>query len=166
MVEGRDTGMLETVRRFFSELSGGSATPRAFEDGDYRVAAAALLVHAVGIDGEIQAAERAKLHSVLKYRFDLSDETTDELIAAATKVEGESVDLYQFTSLLNRELDDTGLLRIIEMMWELIYADGHVNEFEDNLVWRVADLLNVSPHERIALRQEVASEQNGKADEG
>lgn len=157
--------MLDTVRRFFSELSGGDETRRAFGDGDYRVAAAALLVHVVTIDGRIQPAERTKLHSVLKYRFDLGDETTDELIAEATKVEGESVDLYQFTSLLNRELDDTGRRRIIEMMWELIYADGHVNEFEDNLVWRVADLLNVSPRERIALRHEIASEQVEKADE-
>jgi uncharacterized tellurite resistance protein B-like protein len=45
------------------------------------------------------------------------------------------------------------------MMWEIIYADGRLNEFEDNLVWRAADLLNVSPRERIEIRRRVAGEQ-------
>ncbi|MEA2933868.1 MAG: hypothetical protein QOD74_514 [Variibacter sp.] len=154
--------MLETVKRFFSDLSGGSGETGRFVENDHRLAAAALLVHAVGIDGKIAPLERQKLHSVLKYRFDLTDELTDELIAEATVMEGESVDLYHFTSLLNRELDDVGRHRIIEMMWELIYADGRVSEFEDNLVWRVADLLNVPSRDRIGIRQEVASERTGE----
>jgi uncharacterized tellurite resistance protein B-like protein len=74
-------------------------------------------------------------------------------------MEGEAVDLYRFTSLLNRALDEDGRLRIIEMMWELIYADGRVNEFEDNVVWRVADLLGVSTRERVELRQQVSGQQ-------
>ncbi len=42
------------------------------------------------------------------------------------------------------------------MMWEIVFADGHVTEFEDNLLWRAADLLGISSRERIALRQQVA----------
>jgi uncharacterized tellurite resistance protein B-like protein len=45
------------------------------------------------------------------------------------------------------------------MMWEIIYADGHLNEFEDNLVWRAADLLHVSSRERVEIRRRVAGEQ-------
>ena len=44
------------------------------------------------------------------------------------------------------------------MLWEIVYADGRVSEFEDNLVWRVADLLGVSARERLTLRREVAAE--------
>lgn len=149
--------MLESVRRFFSDLSRGGQAG-TFAENDYRVAAAALLVHALTIDGAISEPERERLHAVLKYRFDLTDEATDDLIAEATMLEGEAVDLYRFTSLLNRELDNVGRARIIEMMWEMIYADGRVNEFEDNLVWRVADLLSVSPGERIALRRQIVGE--------
>ena len=46
---------------------------------------------------------------------------------------------------------------MIEMMWEVAYADGAVSAYEDNLIWRVADLLCVSSTERIALRQRVAA---------
>jgi uncharacterized tellurite resistance protein B-like protein len=148
--------MLDTIRAFFSELAG--ANERRFGDDDYRLAAAALLVHALNIDGEIKPVERDKLHKVLQQRFALDGEATDALIEEAMMVEGEAVDLYRFTSLLNRALDEEGRRRIVEMMWELAYADGRVNEFEDNLVWRVADLLGVSSRERMLLRQQVASE--------
>ena len=72
--------------------------------------------------------------------------------------EHEAVYLYNFTSDLNRALDDDGRRRIVEMLWEVIYADGRLNEFEDNLVWRVADLLHVSSRDRIEIRLRVGGE--------
>ena len=89
------------------------------------------------------------------------DAATDELIAQATTAEQDSVDLYQFTRLLNGTLDEEGRARIIEMMWQVAYADGHVSEFQDNLIWRAADLLGVSSRERIALRQRIATSRKG-----
>jgi len=56
-----------------------------------------------------------------------------------------------------RSVDEEGRLRIVEMMWELVYADGQVTEFEDNVVWRAADLLGVSSRDRIELKQRVAA---------
>jgi uncharacterized tellurite resistance protein B-like protein len=94
---------------------------------------------------------------MLKQRFNLDDEATDKLVEAATAAEHEAVDLYHFTSKLNRSLDEEGRLRLIEMMWRIAFADGRVTEFEDNLIWRAADLLGVSSHERLALRQRVAN---------
>ena len=73
-----------------------------------------------------------------------------------------SVDLYHFTSLINRTLDEAGRLGIVEMMWEVVFADGRVNEFEDNLMWRAADLLGVSSRDRIALRRRVAGREGGE----
>ena len=81
------------------------------------------------------------------------------MIAAATRVEGEAVDLYHFTSVIMRSVDEPGRLRIIEMMWELVFADGHVSEFEDNVVWRAADLLGVSSRDRIELKHLAARNQ-------
>ena len=75
----------------------------------------------------------------------------------ATLIEGEAVDLYRFTSVIMRELDEPGRLKIVEMMWELVYADGQVSEFEDNVVWRAADLLAVSSRDRIELKHRVAA---------
>jgi uncharacterized tellurite resistance protein B-like protein len=107
---------------------------------------------------EMTQNERDKLHSVLAQRFELDDATTEELIEKATAVEHESVDLYHFTHVLNRSLNEEGRAHIIEMMWQIVYADGRRDELEDNLLWRAADLLGVSPRERIELRRRVGGE--------
>ena len=105
-------------------------------------------------------AEKRKLHSLIESSFGLDRGTADKLIASATLVEGEAVDLYHFTSVIMRSVDDAGRLRIVEMMWELVYADGQVSEFEDNVVWRAADLLAVSSRDRIDLKHRVAARQS------
>ena len=124
------------------------------------MAAAALLVHLISIDGEASDSEKAKLRSLLKSRFELDDAAVDELIEAATRVEGESVDIYHFTSRIMRAVDEKGRARIVEMMWELVYADDRISEFEESVVWRSADLLGVSSTERIALKNRVAGDRN------
>jgi len=151
--------MLDSLKDLFVELTGGHKHPERFADNDYRVAAAALLVHAATIDGTMSAPEREKLHAVLKERFALDDAATTELIDEATVAERDAVDLYHFTSLISRSLDDEGRARVVEMLWQIVYADGQVNEFEDNLVWRAADLLGVPSRERIEIRRRVAGEQ-------
>ena len=153
--------MLDLLKNFVSDLTGGDKHPGRFEDNDYRLAAAALLIHAVTIDGNTADAEREKLRAVLKSHFALDDAATDELIDVGTRAEHEAVDLYHFTSQLNRTLDEAGRRDVVEMMWEIVLADGHVTEFEDNLMWRAADLLGVSSRDRIALRQRVAGERAG-----
>ena len=149
--------MFEVFKKFVSDLAEGETHPSQFADNDYRLSAAALLIHAAAIDGAISDLERERLHAVIKRWFDLDEAATDELVRKATEVEEKSVDLYHFTSLLGRTLDEDGRRRVIEMMWEIVYADGRVSEFEDNLIWRAADLLGVSTRERVELRQQVAA---------
>jgi uncharacterized tellurite resistance protein B-like protein len=156
--------MLNAFRQFVSDLTRGDKHPGRFEENDYRLAAAALLVHAAAIDGVISDLERERLQALVKSRFELDDDSAKELVAEATQAEHEAVDLYHFTSLLNRSLDEKGRQRIVEMMWEIVYADRRVNELEDNLIWRAADLLGVSSRERIELRRRVAGERDGGGD--
>ncbi len=115
-------------------------------------------MHAAAIDGNISDVERNKLHAVIKRRFDLDEAETEALVAEATEAEHESIDLYHFTRLINRALDEDGRRRVVEMMWEIVYADGRVTEFESNLIWRAAELLGISSRERIELGRRVASE--------
>jgi uncharacterized tellurite resistance protein B-like protein len=149
--------MFESFRRFLSDVSEGDKHPAHFGHDDYRLAAAALLVHAAAIDGDISALERDKLHAVIKRQFGLDEATTDELVAEATAAEQESIDLYHFTSLINRSLDEDGRRRMVEMMWEIVYADGRISDFESNLIWRAADLLGISSRDRIELGERVAN---------
>jgi uncharacterized tellurite resistance protein B-like protein len=160
--------MLDGLRQFIAEIVSPTAhQDRVFDDTGYRLAATALLIHVISLDGEPSEIEKRKLHGLLESRFGLDPGTADQLIAAATRVEGEAVDLYHFTSVIMRSVNEEGRLRIVEMMWELVYADGQVSEFEDNVVWRAADLLGVSSRDRIDLKHRVAgrrSATSGRSD--
>jgi uncharacterized tellurite resistance protein B-like protein len=155
--------MFEALKNFVADLTSGDKQPSSFDQNDYRVASAALLIHAATVDGNFGAAERENLRTLVKTRFDLDDGTAEQLIAQAAEAEHDAVDLYRFTSVLMRKLDEDGRLRVVEMMWQMTYADGHVGEFEENLIWRVADLLGISSRQRIALRERVAAQKPGGA---
>jgi uncharacterized tellurite resistance protein B-like protein len=155
--------MFESLRKLFTDPDAGGKHPGVYDDSDYRLAAAALLVHAAGIDGSVSDVERGKLHAVIKQRFTLDDGAVDALVAKATVAEQESIDLYHFTARLNRSLDQAGRARIVEMLWQIVCADGVITEFEDNLIWRAADLLGISREERIALKERVMASQTGDA---
>jgi len=145
--------MLDALRAFLDEISSSTAKPRAFEAADYRLAAAALLVHLASIDGEFDAGERALLQKIVETRFGVDHATARALIEAAAESEREAVDLYRFTQVLKRRLDEDGRRAVIGMLWEMAYADGDVHEFEENVIWRVAELLGVSTRDRVTLRQ-------------
>jgi len=150
--------MLDRLRQFIAEVTSPlTQDNRPFDESDYRLAATALLIHVVSLDGEPSEVEKRKLHTVLQSRFQLDAATVTQMIATATLMEGEAVDLYRFTSVIMRSVDEEGRKRIVEMMWELVYADGNVSEFKDNVMWRAADLLGVSSRDRIELKHRVAS---------
>src|SRR5437870_12657444 len=156
--------MLDGLRQFIADIVSPHADQdRAFDDTGYQLAATALLVHVVSLDGEPTDVEQRKLHSLIESRFGLDPGTADRLISSATRVEGEAVDLYHFTSVIMRSVNEEGRLRIVAMMWELAYADGQVNEFEDNVVWRAADLLGVSSRDRIDLQRRMAGRHGASA---
>ena len=154
--------MLDGLRQFIADIVSPDAQPRTFDEGDYRLAATALLIHVVSLDGEPSAVEKRKLHSLIETRFKLDRGAADQLIALATRAEGDAVDLYHFTSVLMREVNEQGRLRIVEMMWEMVFADGKVTEFEDNVLWRAADLLGISGRDRIELKHRVAEQQTAR----
>lgn len=133
--------MLDRFFAFIADLTG--EPQRGFEEGDYRVAAAALLVHVMAADGEIAEAERAKLKSVLSEGFDLSDEDTRRLIAAATDAEAAEENWTSFADVLVHRLDEGARRRIVDMMWSVVLADGRAHELEEAVVERAAVILGV-----------------------
>lgn len=150
--------MFRTLTDFISDITGGQRDTEAFGADDYRLAAAALLVHVVSIDGEMSDVERDKVKSILATRFDLDATATSALMQEAIAKDAEAVDLYAFTSTLNRALDDVGRQRVVEMMFQVAFADGSLTEFEDNLVARASELLNVSDRDRVEIRREIREE--------
>jgi uncharacterized tellurite resistance protein B-like protein len=119
---------------------------------DPRVAAAALLYHLMDADGVRDADEAEQLPAMLAESFGIAGAELEAVMAAGEKADGEAVDLYAFTSVLNRHLAHEAKRSLILSMWELVYADGELHELEDNVVWRVAELLHVERDERVAMR--------------
>lgn len=153
--------MLDRVRSFVNRLFDAGETPLAGDEA--QVAAVALMCHVLSADGVVDGAERAALHRIVSRRFSLSEGATDTLIEQATRIDQEAVDLYQFTSTLKRDYDRDARLSLVSAMWELIYADGGVDELEDNIIWRVSGLLGIEQQERIHLKRQ-AARQSGLPD--
>ncbi len=127
---------------------------------DKRLAAAALLVQVMAADGKIRPEEEQKLHAVLNEHYAVSKEEAKALEKAARQAQGEAIDLYQFTSVLKREMEMSERLGVVEDLWEMVYADGELHEFEDNIVWRVAELIGIQSRERMDLKQRVLARQD------
>jgi len=152
--------MIKTLGQVLDNLmSGDRAEENTDTVDDTRLAAAALLVHASTIDGYVEEAETERLQSVLKDRYGLSDDQMHELVVAAERSERDAVDIYSFTSKLKKALSEDERLQIIEMMWEIAYADGEVHGYEENLIWRTAELMGISSRERIRARKKVEAQQ-------
>lgn len=146
--------MLQSISDFISSISTGGES-KAFDQDDYRLSAAALLVHVAASDDSFDEAERGVLLDALTQRFDVGPEDAQALIDAAVKADREAIDLYQFTSMVNRALDDEGKKKLVEVLFLIGYADGKLTEFEDNIVWRASELLHVSAQDRTEIRRRV-----------
>ena len=143
--------LLAKLKEFTDRLLGEDRRAKTLREEELQLAAAALLVHATGVDGHVDPEERRKLKNLMQKRFNLDETEFRHIVGEAEAWEHEAVDLYSFTSVLCRELDQEGRQRIVEMLWEIVLADGVLHEFEDNLVARSAELLGVSSRDRARL---------------
>ena len=149
--------MFGSLKTFVSSLADNARLENGFESKDCQLATAALLIRVATVESEMSKTKQAKLHAVLRSWFRLDEPATIRLIDDAAAADRNAIDLYHFTRLLNDALDDESRRRIVQMMWEVIYADGNVSASESNIVWRSADLLGVSSRQRIELRQRIAA---------
>lgn len=145
--------MLDRLRSFFGALSRRSHTSAAAIGDDIAVAAAALMLSVIEADGLRDRAEQARLREALGEAYGLSGAALDELVAAGEAAQREAVDLSFLTGALANNLDDGAKADFIGILWEIVYADGEMHEVEDNTVWRIAELIGVSEHERAVQRR-------------
>jgi uncharacterized tellurite resistance protein B-like protein len=146
---------------FLESLGGGGKASEALDANDPRVAAAALLFCVMDADGTRLDVEKAALSRELADYFGDEGQALQEVLSAGEEAEGGAVDLYQFTSVLLRALDGPRRLDFVESVWEVVYADNELHELEDNLVWRMCELLGVSTRDRVMLKQKVAKRTRG-----
>ena len=121
-----------------------------------QVAVAVLLVEAARMDDHFEEAERRVIERLLSQKFQLSPEQTRELLRKAVETGDRSNQLYPFTRTAVERMDPQQRVGLIEMLWEVAYADGVLDPEEDALLRRVAGLIYVSDADRVAARLRVA----------
>jgi uncharacterized tellurite resistance protein B-like protein len=117
-----------------------------------RVATAVLLVEVTRADFSVELSERQRLRQLLEQQFELSAEELDALLEQAEADADRLVSIQHITRLINQHYDHAMKLRIIQMMWHMVYADGEKDHYEENLIRQVADLLYISHSEFIRAR--------------
>jgi uncharacterized tellurite resistance protein B-like protein len=152
--------MLENLRKLLL----GEAAELGRHD-DRAIAAAALLISAAAEDGSYDPVERDTILGLLEKSFALTAKDAAELMEIAETQAERAVGLHRFVTILNRELAPADKLKLIEMLWEVVYADSRLDDYEANLMRRLAGLLGVSDFETGEARKRVLARRAGPQSE-
>jgi len=148
--------MIDLVKKFFSKRShDDSSNQQRQRPHDIRIATCALLLEMSNVDGEFSALERESIISILKRNFDLSDEHAIPLLKASNKELKGSIDIWQFTNLINQNYSIEEKIRVVEMVWDVVYADEKLDKYEDYLVHKLATLLRLTHKQLIEAKIKV-----------
>lgn len=150
------------INRIKSLLSGGAAT--ATQDAapghsfaELQVAAAALLVEAAEMDANFGEAERRKITDLVRARFELTEAEAESLLEIAGDKVANASQLYSFTRVVKDNFDHAERVELMEMLWEVVYADGALHHLEASLMRRVAGLIYVPDRESGEARKRALS---------
>jgi uncharacterized tellurite resistance protein B-like protein len=145
--------MLDIMKRFFEKTSPG--TEKKDSAHDIRVATCALFLEMADIDGEFSEQEMEQMLTILKRDYGLSDKHATALIETSRKELKGSIDLWQFTNRINQNYSLEEKLEIITLIWRIAYADGRLDQHEDYLVHKLANLLRLNHKQLIDAKVKV-----------
>jgi len=142
--------MIEKIKNLFSKKVLEAEADSTSAD---QLATAALLIEVMVIDGNLDPDEIQSISATLARMLDLSAQQVDELIELSQAEVREATSLYQFTSEINKHFDHNKKLSLMTAMWQVAFADGHLDKHEENIIRRVADLLHIRHSEYIRCKQ-------------
>lgn len=148
--------MLRTLRDLFDALVPAPGAAPVDEAHQLQLAAAVLLVEVMRADADSGLPEQTVLLAALREKFGLTDDEAARLSELAEHTARQSTDLFAFTDRINQHFDMPRKLRMVELMWQVAYADGELDAHERHIVWRIADLLHV-PQGALHLARQRAS---------
>ena len=148
--------MLDGLKRFFSKVPEGSIQEAERKtEHDVRVAVCALFVEMARQDETFSPMEMETILSILKEKYDLSPEHAEALMAEAQKELDDSVDLWQFSYLINENYSEEEKLEIIEILWRIDFIDGKMDRYEHYLMKKLKNLLRLSHDQLIEAKLKV-----------
>ena len=147
--------MISRIKALFQAIDPQAGSAKTHSHDEKALAAAALMVEAARLDEKFDEAERTAIATVVKRHFGLDDAEAAELIEAASEAQAESSQLLSFTRAVKDAYPPEERVEIIEMLWEVAYADGELHPYEANLLRRIGGLIYVSDRERGEARKRV-----------
>ncbi len=138
------------IKRLFEQIvetisiAPGTETQVADRESALRLATAVLMVDVARADHVFDETEFERVLQLVERRFGLSPEAAAELVNAASARAEDLVSVHDFTQLLHEHLDESEKGHIVGMLWDIAYADGRLDKYEDSLVLKISDLLYVS----------------------
>ena len=150
--------MLDSLKRFFAKAQGQDpqvSEPGQYGEHDLRVATCALLVEIGRIDETFTQEELETVLSILKDKYDLSQEHADALIAEAEAELNKSLDLWQFARLINENYTNKEKIEIVEILWQVVYVDGKMDQYEHYLMNKLKNLLRLDHKQLIDAKLKV-----------
>jgi len=151
--------MIKDIQKYFTSHIGGS---RNNIDTDpqkrLHLAAAALLIEMARIDYAEDPEELDAVMRLLQSNFGLGSEQTDELVRLASEEVDRMTSYYQFTSTINRECDVSDKAIILKLLWQIAYADGRIDKYEEHMLRKIASLLHVPRAQQVAARRAAEKE--------
>jgi uncharacterized tellurite resistance protein B-like protein len=139
--------MIDMFKRFFSAAATGHREQGDPEGHDLQVATCALLVEMARIDESFTRQEIETILRLMEDKYGVSQTHTKALVAEAEKELEESVDLWQFARLINDHYSRQEKVGIIETLWQVVFVDGKMDQYEDYLMHKMANLLRLTHKE-------------------
>jgi len=146
--------VLDRLKAFLTS-QGGASDAGAQGIDKVQLATVALLVEAAQMDAEFGAEERAKIAELVEGRFGLSAEEGRALLQAASEKIEQAVEVFGFTREIKNAFSPEERIEMMEMLWEVAYADGVLHDLEASLMRRLAGLLHVSDRDSGLARKRV-----------
>ncbi|MDH5183490.1 MAG: TerB family tellurite resistance protein [Gammaproteobacteria bacterium] len=134
--------MLDMIKQFFQESM--STEAKVGDEHRLQLATAALMIEMMRQDDEIHEAEERAVKAAIGAKFSLSEDETHTLFELAHAEARNANDYYQFTRLINENFSQQQKFTVIKYLWEIAYADNHLDRYEEHMVRRIAELIYVS----------------------
>jgi uncharacterized tellurite resistance protein B-like protein len=145
--------MLQILKDLFSQFAGPSEDATAAQTAHHlQLATAVLLVEVMRAEPNLAAPERSAILEALQSRYRLSSEDLSGLIALAQDTAKTAYDYQRFTGLMNEQLTQAQKIEVVESMWQVAYADAHLDVHENHVISKVAGLLHVTHGEYIGAK--------------
>ena len=149
--------MFGHIKNFFDQnLQPGAATDDAHREHVLRLAIGALLLEMTHMDGVAWQEQREAVEVAMHKHFGLTEVETAKLLELAEEERSESTDYFQFTSLINNNYTREEKIRLVELLWQVAYANKDLHMYEEHLVRKIAELLHVPHSAFIAAKLKVS----------